>query len=639
MASDLWDRGETAGNADPWAASANALAPNRRYTLVPVDHDPWAPIQSASTLNDGGNLSGSTARRLPGERAVAPRGAAVMPDYPQEDVEARAWAPRTGFEHIPFGNAAVGLAGIPVVANRSAVKAVRETGEAIERLMTRGYTPGQEDEQAVADAFTAGGVAAGGAFPVGRPTGSLGTFIGRRGAQNLAEAGKPTALKAIEMAERMEARGVSEPNIRQATNALIETEDASLGGVHKGDDGMWRVELDDSKSKLRPIGPGQSKLGRELTHPDLYKAYPDMPAVDYRRVSGGTSYHKPGYPNSEIGVGERAPHKRASTMHEVQHEGQMIEDFARGGSHLDFQPGGPLEHLKLPGETPRQAYRRISGEHEAAIVSERLQMAPRTRRAIHPDKTRQELTTTGVVRDGPRIIRQGENPMSMSSGRRSDEPGPSAFEQAQEKGWEDLAQKGVVGQQSMWSEMGAHLNKPGQRGGGPGKPPSELWSRETNLVLAQMHKRGEWPSEIAIKMSDRFGRRYTEEHIALQLEALGLVGSNRKLPSSAVGEWQPDAVAILRSNRVKGMSAAQIAKLIEEETGQITTKNSVIGKLNRLRQERQRTELAVDLAKAGMELKSSGAPIFNENGERRRKDMPPRGRMSLWDRIIFFGGY
>ena len=135
----------------------------------------------------------------------------------------------------------MGLAGIPVVANRSAVKVVRDTGEAIERLMTRGYTPGQQDEQAVADALAAGGVAATGAFVVGRPAGSLGTFIGRRGAQNLSEAGKPTALKAIEMAERLEARGVSEPDVRKATNALIETEDASLGGVHKGDDGMWRV--------------------------------------------------------------------------------------------------------------------------------------------------------------------------------------------------------------------------------------------------------------------------------------------------------------------------------------------------------------------------------------------------------------
>ncbi len=172
------------------------------------------------------------------------------------------------------------------------------------------------------------------------------------GANNLAGAGRPTALKAIEMAERMEARGVSPDKINASTRALIETEDPRLGLVHKGDDGMWRVELDDSKSRLRPIGPGQSKLGRELQHNDLYRAYPDMPSIDYRRVPGGTSHHKPGYPDSEIGVGTASPRKRASTLHEVQHEGQMLEDFARGGSPKDFAPGGPLAHLLQPGESP-----------------------------------------------------------------------------------------------------------------------------------------------------------------------------------------------------------------------------------------------------------------------------------------------
>ena len=54
-------------------------------------------------------------------------------------------------------------------------------------------------------------------------------------------------------------------------------------------------------------------------------------------------------------------------------------------------------------------------------------------------------------------------------------------------------------------------------------------------------------------MSAQFGKRYTEDRIASQLEALGLVGSNRKLPSSAVGEWQPDAVGVLLSDRVKGI--------------------------------------------------------------------------------------
>jgi hypothetical protein len=144
-----------------------------------------------------------------------------------------------------------------------------------------------------------------------------------------------------------------------------------------------------------------------------------------------------------------------------------------------------------------------------------------------------------------------------------------------------------------------------------------------------MYKRGEQPAEIAAKL----GNRYTEDQVVSQLEALGIVGSNRKLPSSAVGEWQPDAMAILQSDRIKGMAAAQIAKMIEEETGQVTTKNAVIGKMYRLRQERQRAELAQDLEKGGATLKASGVPISKGDAEKRRKSWP------ILDRINFWGGY
>jgi hypothetical protein len=630
MAEDLWDRDGSAGNADPWAASANALAPKRRYTLVPVDHDPWAPIQSAATLNDGGNLSGSTARRLPGERAVAPRSAAVMPDYPQEDVEARAWAPRTGFEHIPFGNAAVGLAGIPVVANRSAVKAVRDTGEAIERLMTRGYTPGQQDEQAVADALAAGGVAATGAFIAGRPAGSLGTFIGRRGAENMAQAGRPTALKVLDIAETWDARGMPEADIRAATNRVIQREDPKLGGVHKGEDGKWRLELDDSRSRFRQVGPKASRLGRELEHPELFTAHPDLRASPlWRRDSKNSGY----LPDEDLFlIGQQTPSRKSAALHEVDHAAAKRNDLAPGADPADFADGGPGAHMRLPGETPKQAYDRVLGEQYADIVERRMDLSPKARRDNPPgDALRQRREDLGIGTK-PSIIPKKHGP-ARSSGRRSgDQDEPSAFEQAQEKGWEDLAQRGGVGQQSMWSEMGAHLNKPGQRGG-PGKAPSDLWSREVNLNLAQMYRRGEWPADISAQLSATFGKRFTEDQVAGQLEALGLVGGRRKLPSSAIGEWQPDAVAILQSDRIHGMSAAQIARLIEVETGQVTTKNAVIGKLNRLRHERQRAELAEDLAKVGMKLKSAGAPISNESRERRRKSW------SLWDRIILFGGY
>ena len=80
--------------------------------------------------------------------------------------------------------------------------------------------------------------------------------------------GRPTAKLALEMAEAMEARGAKPREIRERTNRLIETDDPGLGGVHKGADGQWRLELDDSAAAIAEQGPRRSTLGRQLEHSD-----------------------------------------------------------------------------------------------------------------------------------------------------------------------------------------------------------------------------------------------------------------------------------------------------------------------------------------------------------------------------------
>ena len=232
--------------------------------------------------------------------------------------------------------------------------------------------------------------------------------------------------------------------------------------------------------------------------------------------------------------------------------------------------------------------------------------------------TRPFLLLSTVAPNPPqRVIRLLQMSRLLSSRHRS-------------KSWEDLAQRGEVGQQSMWSDMGAHLNKPDRRGGGPGRAPSDLWSREANLDLAQMHGRGEWPADISTRCPTNSASTTRKTKSASQLEALGLVGSSRKLPGSAIGEWQPDAMAILQSDRVKWDVSRTSRQLIEQETGQVTTKNSVIGKLQRLRQERQRAELAEDLAKSGISHSASSVQMQCELRARvvRRKSCRPDRHVS-----------
>jgi hypothetical protein len=196
--------------------------------------------------------------------------------------------------------------------------------------MQHGYQPGADDgsrEEQIRRSFNAAGLVGSGSYAGSAAvadTGSLGQFIGKVGARARAEAGNPTAMKAIAEAERLDALGILPvAELRHEVMPLISEGDPRLGGVDKGADGFWRVEISDKGRKPRTVGPPISKLGREYDHPELYETYPDMPAIDYMRVPGATSYHKPGDP-SEIGIAAKANKARA-LAEEVGHEIDSVE--------------------------------------------------------------------------------------------------------------------------------------------------------------------------------------------------------------------------------------------------------------------------------------------------------------------------
>ena len=129
MADDLGNP----GNVDPWAGFADAPQPKGRWiTLVPVDHDPFA---------DGGDLSGPSARRLPGERAVAPRGTALKGQGELEDPEAAAFDLALATSTFHFANAAIGVAALTAAPFKAARDMVHGAAESVERLGQQGYHP------------------------------------------------------------------------------------------------------------------------------------------------------------------------------------------------------------------------------------------------------------------------------------------------------------------------------------------------------------------------------------------------------------------------------------------------------------------------------------------------------------------
>jgi hypothetical protein len=77
---------------------------------------------------------------------------------------------------------------------------------------------GASPEQLV-PGMTEGALATMGAgSPFARPAGSLGTFIGRRQADRLADAGRPAARQAIDYADMLEQTGTSPEDIRAAVH-------------------------------------------------------------------------------------------------------------------------------------------------------------------------------------------------------------------------------------------------------------------------------------------------------------------------------------------------------------------------------------------------------------------------------------
>jgi hypothetical protein len=194
MTDDPWDKYRNPSNVDPRAGAPQLP---RWITLIPVDHDPfetvpgkpngdpWARFADAPEA-DGGDLSSAASRRLPGERAQPPSSTGTPVGYPQEDIEARAWAPRTGLEPIPFGNAAVGISTLVAAPFKAAWDTAHGVAESAERPRRQGYHPEIDDEQykrqAAADAFNVAGLAGTGGFAGSAAVadaGSLGTFIGK----------------------------------------------------------------------------------------------------------------------------------------------------------------------------------------------------------------------------------------------------------------------------------------------------------------------------------------------------------------------------------------------------------------------------------------------------------------------------
>lgn len=324
-----------------------------------------------------------------------------------------------------------------------AAKTVRDTsGTGLGGMIRPSQYPQDQFDQIIghgmAGAMT--GITGGLARTAIRPpagTMDLGMFGGRRGAEALAAKGETRPLQALDMLEQMEKAGKSRDEIWAATNEILK--DSPYAGAFRGVDKMPRFEIDDSGSRMGPVG---ATLADTLAHDPLFAAYPEMAGIETRAgTSMGKAHYSRGHPDDgippEIVMGDRA--KRDTLLHEAQHGVQDIERLASGGNDYmtafstpegvamyterikrmrtpvtideyvrsagfdnaeqaagsyadylkqhkrDFKKGVPPHLDRIAQESvAKDYYRALAGETEARTVQKRQDLSPEERRSRPP---------------------------------------------------------------------------------------------------------------------------------------------------------------------------------------------------------------------------------------------------------------
>ena len=158
----------------------------------------------------------------------------------------------------------------------------------------------------------------------------------------IGKAAKTFSKEALDLAEEMTKQGKSRDEIWQATGQMGAPTFKDVDGHWKQEisDDMWDGQTDlnlDAVNFLQDTGfASQSNI---LTHPELYKAYPDLANIPISKKSqyGGT--FRPNDLGGDIGlsVGDMSKGADISDLHsvnqhELQHAIQEREGFAKGGS-------------------------------------------------------------------------------------------------------------------------------------------------------------------------------------------------------------------------------------------------------------------------------------------------------------------
>lgn len=174
------------------------------------------------------------------------------------------------------------------------------------------------------------GLVMGGGYPMAE-NGAAGIFGGK-----LAQTADRAALA---KAEKMAAKGANRDDIWNST------------GWFQGADQKWRFEIPDAPASMKEFHPGAYDAAEVMSHPDLFKAYPDMKRLSVElhqpdSMAGASGLYTPPEARGHLGLFDISEtiaaqstipsDVRSTLLHEMQHAVQNREGFANGGSPAPF---------------------------------------------------------------------------------------------------------------------------------------------------------------------------------------------------------------------------------------------------------------------------------------------------------------
>lgn len=208
---------------------------------------------------------------------------------------------------------------------------------------------------------------------------------------------------ALSRAQDMEAMGRDMVERPDGTRFGSPEDTHEATGWHRGTDGKWRFEIDDSSATIKPTPSweataraGGASLPEVLDHPAMLDAYPALADARVKIEPGMSSLGAYNPADNTVTIRDPASYQakgdgslKSVVVHELQHAIQSQEGFARGGSSAEFAQ--PMIDRRNALLARRKTIQRMQGEARDAGDTAREYQLQKQMASVDRDLTQEGL--------------------------------------------------------------------------------------------------------------------------------------------------------------------------------------------------------------------------------------------------------